>query len=419
MLIALVVLNALYLICSLLFNAELLNFAGADIPLKKLEVLETYSQVLAATSMCLLVWRICYRRYQGKGRALWIALAASTVVIAPITWWFQGAAPDLIADQFPASLRVSSLYAYVTKKGFLYDTLTIPKIPYKEFKDQGEGKAFIANLGVLMSVQGSYVERIDKNFQGFAAAVFRGYTVRNGDMLYERLQENVVTDIEDIIRAYAKFEGFRAAGIPGNEWNPNQWPSGGADLNYRPSIDEYAQSIKPGVRSREEIANSMEVRYMAKSALGPLYVKGMNLLATREQYESYLPGIADNMAFDVAHTDIHGSEGLNVLKNMMFVPFSLLSGLFFGAISLVVLIISGIEALRRVPGRIRFVRVVAIFSIVIVPLVVGNRIVDSPGYRDAFRSLGKQPVVLASVFYWAMSAEAMLYNLTKPLLKAE
>jgi len=419
MLIALVVLNALYLVCSLLFNAELLNFAGADIPLKKLEVLETYSQVLAATSMCLLVWRICYRRYQSKGRVLWISLAVSTLIITPVTWWFQGAAPDLIADQFPASLRVSSLYAYVTKKGFLYDTLTIPKIPYKEFKDQGEGKAFIANLGVLMSVQGSYVERIDKNFQGFAAAVFRGYTVRNGDMLYERLQENVVSDIEGIIRAYAKFEGFRAAGIPGNEWKPNQWPGGGADLNYRPSIDEYAQSIKPGVRSREEIANSSEVRYMAKSALGPLYVKGMNLLATREQYESYLPGIADNMAFDVAHTDIHGSEGLNVLKNMMFIPFSLLSGLFFGAISLVVLIISGIEALRRVPGRIRFVRVVAIFSIVIVPLVVGNRIVDSTGYRDAFRSSGKQPVVLASVFYWAMSAEAMLYNLTKPLLKAE
>jgi hypothetical protein len=369
--------------------------------------------------MCLLVWRICYRRYQGKGRVLWISLAISTAIITPVTWWFQGAAPDLIADQFPASLRVSSLYAYVTKKGFLYDTLTIPQIPYKQFKDKGEGKSFIANLGVLMSVQGSYVERIDKNFQGFAAAVFRGYTARNGDMLYERLQVNVVSTIEDIIRAYAKFEGFRAAGIPGNEWKPNQWPGGGADLNYRPSIDEYAQSIKPGVRSREEIADSMEVRYMAKTALGPLYVKGMNLLATREEYQSYLPGIAENMAFDVAHTDIHGSEGLNVLKNMMFVPFSLLSGLFFGAISLVVLIISGIEALRRVPGRIRFVRVVAISSIVIVPLVVGNRIVDSPGYRDAFRSSGKQPVVLASVFYWAMSAEAMLYNLTKPLLKAE
>ncbi|EJM65038.1 hypothetical protein PMI31_05839 [Pseudomonas sp. GM55] len=57
MLIALVVLNALYVICSLIFNAELLNFAGADIPLRKLEILETYSQVLAATSMCLLVWR--------------------------------------------------------------------------------------------------------------------------------------------------------------------------------------------------------------------------------------------------------------------------------------------------------------------------------------------------------------------------
>lgn len=419
MLIALVVLNALYLICSLLFNAELLNMAGADIPLKKLEILETYSQVLAATSMCLLVWRICYRRYQGKGRALWISLAVSTALVTPVTWWFQGVAPDWIAEKFPGSLRVSSLYAYVTKKGLLYDSLTIPQIPYKAYKDQGEGKAFIANLGVLMSVQGSYVERIDKNFQGFSAAVFRGYTARNGDALYERLQETVVPSIDDIIRAYAKLEGFRAAGLPGNDWRPIQWPSAGADLGYQPSTDEYARSINPGVRSRDALANTTEVRHMAKSTLGPLYVRGMNLLASREQYQSYLPGIADNMAFDVAHTDIHGTEGLNVLKNMWFIPFSLLSGLFFGAISLVVLIISGFEALRRMPGRIRFVRPVAIVSIVIFPLVVGNGIVDSSGYRDAFRSLGNQPVLLASVFSWAMSSEAMLYNLTKPLLKAE
>ena len=419
MLIALVVLNALYLICSLLFNAELLNFAGADIPLRKLDVLETYSQILAATSLCLLVWRICYRRYQGKGRVLWVWLAASTLVVTPLTWWFQGAAPDWIAEQFPGSLRVSSLYAYVTKKGLLYDSLTIPQIPYKAYKDQGEGKAFIANLGVLMSVQGSYVERIDRNFQGFSAAVFRGYTVRNGDALYERLQETVVPSISDISRAYAQLEGFRAGGIPGSEWRPIKWPNAGADLGYQPTIDEYARSINPGVRTRDALANTTEVRHMAKTKLGPLYVKGMNLLATREQYQAYLPGIADNMAYDVAHTDIHGAEGLNVLKNMWFIPFSLLSGLFFGGISLVVLIISGIEALRSLPGRIRFVRPVAVISIVMLPLVVGNAIVDSPGYRDAFRSLGKQPVVLATVFHWAMSSEAMLYNITRPLLKAE
>jgi hypothetical protein len=419
MLIALVVLNALYLLCSLLFNAELLNYAGADIPLRKLEVLETYSQVLAATSMCLLVWRICYRRYRGKGRVLWLSLAISTLVVTPVTWWFQGAAPDWIAEKFPGSLRVSSLYAYVTKKGLLYDSLTIPRIPYKDYKEHGEGKAFIANLGVLMSVQGSYVERIDKNFQGFAAAVFRGYTARNGDALYERLQETVVPSIDDISRAYAKYEGFRAGGIPGNEWRPIKWPDARGELSYQPSVDEYARSINPGVRSREVLANTTEVRHMAKTALGPLYVRGMNLLATREQFQSYLPGIADNMADDVAHTDIHSAEGLNVVKNMWFIPFSLLSGLFFGAISLVVLIISGVEAWRRLPGRIRFVRPVAIATIVIVPLVVGNSIVDSPGYRDAFRSSGKQPVVLASVFHWAMSSEAMLYNITRPLLKAE
>ena len=50
---------------------------------------------------------------------------------------------------------------------------------------------------------------------------------------------------------------------------------------------------------------------------------------------------------------------------------------------------------------------------------LSNGIVDSAGYRDAFRSQGRQPVLVASVFDWAMTSQAMLYNLTKPLLRAE
>ncbi|MCT7339984.1 hypothetical protein OI911_35955 (plasmid) [Pseudomonas aeruginosa] len=59
LLIALVVLNAVCLISGLLFNAELLNMAGADIPLKQLQTLEIYSQILASASVCLFAWRMC------------------------------------------------------------------------------------------------------------------------------------------------------------------------------------------------------------------------------------------------------------------------------------------------------------------------------------------------------------------------
>ena len=147
-----------------------------------------------------------------------------------------------------------------------------------------------------MSVQGSYVERIDRNFQGFAAAVFRGYTVRNGEALYERLTESAVLSAEDIIRGYTKLEGLRAAGISGNDNKPIPWPRAGRDLGYTPSIDEYARSIAPGIRSRDALLVTPEIRHMAQTTLGPLYVKGMNLFATREQFKSYLPAIADNMA---------------------------------------------------------------------------------------------------------------------------
>lgn len=419
MLIALVVLNAINLLCNLLFNAELLNMAGADIPIKKLEVLETYSQVLAASGMCLLVWGICFRRHQAKGRVLWIWLAASTALVIPTSWWIQGAVPDLIADRFPEHLRASSLFAYVAKKGLLYDSLTIPRVPYKDMKEQGEGKAFVANLGVLMSVQGSYVQLIDKNFQGFSTAVFRSYTARNGDALYERIQETVVPPVNDMIRAYVNLEGFRAAGIPGYDWKPIPWPGGGGDLGYQPSIDEYARSLKPGLRSREDIADSIEARYMARSTLGPVYVKGMPLLTTREQFQRYLPHIAENMAFEVAHTDPHGPDAVRVLKNLWFIPFSLVSGLFYGSISLVILIMSGIEAMIGRSRKTKYVRLAAIASIVIVPLMVSNPILDSSGYKEAFQSVDRKSVLVATVFRWAMSSQAMLYNITKPLLKAE
>ncbi|MBX6776290.1 hypothetical protein MXF29_26695 [Pseudomonas sp. NC26] len=421
LLIALVVLNAVCLISGLLFNAELLNMAGADIPLKQLQTLEIYSQILASASVCLFAWRMCiwaHRRW-GGGQYIGLSIALSTIVAAPATWWIQGEAPDVIAEKFPASLRVYSLYAYVTKKGLLYDSLQIPGVPYQEHRDTGDGKAFIANLGVLMSVQGSYVEKIDQNFFGFAAAVFTGYTRRNGDWLYGRIQDEVVPQIEDIARTYAKLEAFRAAGLPGNEWKPIAWPKAGEELGYEPTLDDFARSIKPGLRSRQSILNSAEVRYFAKEAMGPLYVNGMDVLASRQQFDKYLPGIAKNMAFDVAHTDIHGEQGLNVLKNMWFVPWTLISGLFMGALNLVGLVLSAVEQRGLIQGRRRLVRLGAVVVIVIVPLIYGNSIIQSAGYRTAFRSIEKGPTIMAGIFHWAMSAEAMLYDLTKPLLKAE
>ncbi|HHH9441306.1 TPA: hypothetical protein ACP32N_003243 [Pseudomonas aeruginosa] len=421
LLVALVVLNAICLICGMIFNAELLNMAGADVPLKQLQSLEIYSQILAAVSVCLFAWRVCiwaHRRW-GGAQYIWWSILASTLLTAPLTWVVQGEAPDLIAEKFPSTLRVFSLYAYVTKKGLLYDALQIPGVPYSTYRNSGEGKAFIANLGVLMSVQGSYVLQIDRNFQGFATAVFRGYTRRNADSLYERLQEEVVPDAEDVIREYVKLEAFRATRVPGYEWKPIVWSQSGEELGFKPTVRQYAQSIKPGLRTREEIANSVEVRYMAKEALGPLYVKGMDVLASRAKFDEYLPGIASNMAFDVAHTDIQGEQGLSVLKHMWFVPWSLLSGLFMGALNIVGLVLSAVERKGLIQGRRRLVRGTAILLIVAVPLFSGNAIIQSSGYRTAFRSIEKGPTILAGIFHWAMSAEAILYNLTKPLLKAE
>ncbi|MCD5984407.1 hypothetical protein [Pseudomonas sp. CDFA 610] len=420
-LVVLAVLNGLCLIAGLLFNAELLNKAGADIPLRQLQTLEIYGQVLAAVSVCLLAWRLCLWAHGkwGHWRYLYRSLLLSTLLLAPSTWWAQGVAPDVIAEEFPASLRVYSLYAYVTKKGLLYDSLQIPGIPYQEYRDTGEGKAFIANLGVLMSVQASYVEQIDRNFQGFAAAVFRGYTRRNADALYLRLQTEVIPTLNDIARQYAGIEKARSSGVPGNERRLLDLSKQIDASVSRPSVEDYARSITAGIRNRKGIANTPEVRHMARHALGPLYVEGMDLLASREQFNKYLNGIASNMADDVAHTDIHGEQGLTVLKNMWFVPWSLLSGLFMGALNIVGLVLSAFKQHDFIQKRLWAFKAVAVGLIVIIPLFADNAILQSSGYRTAFKNIEQGPTFMAGVAHWAMSAEAMLYNLTKPLLNTQ
>jgi hypothetical protein len=270
-----------------------------------------------------------------------------------------------------------------------------------------------------MSVQGSYVEKIDRNFQGFATAVFKGYTRRNADELYERLQVEVVPTLEDIIRAYARLEALRLTGVPGNEQKPIAWPRPGESLDAAPSSMAYALSMKSGLRTRQAIANTTEARYMARQALGPLYVEGMDLLASRESFNQYLNGIAGNMAVDVAHTDIRGEQGLSVLKNMWFVSWSLLSGLFMGALNIVGMVLSIIEQRGLIQGRRRVVRLAAIAMIILIPIFAGNTIIQSSGYRAAFKSVERGPTLMVGIFHWAMSAEAMLYNLTKPVLRAQ
>ncbi|KPB72440.1 hypothetical protein ACKUFS_00165 [Pseudomonas cannabina] len=417
----LAVLNVFCLFGGLLFNAELLNKAGADIPLKNLQTLEIYGQSLAAVSVCLVAWRVCIWAHGkwGHQQHLMRSILLSTVILAPATWWVQGVVPDVIAEEFPSDLRVYSLYAYVTKKGLLYDSLQIPGIPYQAYRDKGEGKAFIANLGVLMSVQGSYVEQIDHNFQGFAQAVFKGYTRRNADVLYERLQTEFIPVFNDIAREYTRVEALRRSGVPGSNRKPLAVSQNAVEAQARPSAQDYALAMPSGLRTRQALANTPEVRHMARQILGPRYVEGMDLLATRIQFNAYLNGIAANMASDVASTDVQGEQILSVLKNMWFVPWSLLSGLFMGALNIVGLLLATIERRAFIQKRILALRIMSIALIVVIPLLAGNAIIQSPGYRTAFKSIETGPTLMAGVFHWAMSAEAMLYNLTKPLLNAE
>ncbi len=418
---SLTVLNTFCLIGGLLFNAELLNQAGADIPLKNLQSLEIYGQSLAAVSVCLAAWRVCIWAHGkwGHQQHLMRSILLSSMVLAPLSWWVQGVVPDVIAEAFPADLRVYSLYAYVTKKGLLYDSVQIPGIPYQEYRDKGEGKAFIANLGVLMSVQGSYVEQIGHNFQGFAQTVFKGYTRRNADMLYGRLQAEVIPVFDDIAREYARIEALRRSGVPGNKRKPLVPPPNATQQQVLSNPEDYALAMPSGLRTRQAMANTAEVRGMARQVLGPRYVEGMDLLATRTQFNTYLNGIAGNMASDVANTDAHGPQSLSVLKNMWFVPWSLLSGLFMGALNIVGLLLATMER-RALIHKSRFVlRAAAVGLILVGPLLIGNAIIQSPGYRTAFKSIETGPTLMAGVFHWAMSAEAMLYNLTRPLLNAE
>jgi hypothetical protein len=413
MTIALIALNLVFLLCTVAFNAELLSLAGSDITLKHFDEIAEIGQILSSFGMTLLAWKVIAKYKTGKDLAK--AWALALVVLYPTTYHLQNKISEVIMENMPHAYKVAGLYAYVLKKGYVSEVIKFPGIPYDDIKGTGAHTAFIANIGILLNPDSQYIKRIDENFSGFSAKVFKGYWLAHKDELYERYTERGLNRIKEVYWMYQRLEALREENPHANKhpYQPlNAFVTGGTqqEINMR-----YALGIPPGIRDGQQVLKQSAMHILAADALGPLYVKGMLLNASSKQFEAYIPYIANNMASAITSTDMQGTQGQMVLKNMIFLPLALFSSLLFGLISFVVLVFSLIEYKWPRAER-KKLKIGIITALLILPFIISNPIARSPGYKTLVQRSGQGVEVIRPILQWSMITEGWLYELKVKLV---
>jgi len=411
--IALILLNLVFLLCTILFNAELLSLAGSDITLKHFDRIAEIGQLLSSFGLTLLSWKFMAQRWTGK--ALIKAWAISFVILYPTTYLGQSLASQLIIEKMPNEYKVASLYAYVLKKGYLADVIHFPKLPDDRGQETGAHTAFVANMGIIFNPENLYIKGIDDNFSGFSSKVFKGYWQVHHDELYQRFHERAFPRFKAVIKAYSELERKRLENPFTEKYKPvplRGIVEGGTEEEQN---ERYALAFPAGIKDIRVMVNHPIMHVLAADVLGPIYVKGMQLNADAKQFEAYIPYIANNMASAITATDLSGEQGKMILKNMIFLPLTLFTSLFIGIISFVVLLFSLIELRQPAIPRPKL-KIAIILFMLVMPFVIGNTIVKSDGYRLLIKRSGGGIEYIQPILKWSMVTEGWLYALKGKVL---
>lgn len=413
MIIALILLNIVFLVFNLAFNAQLLDLAASDITLIKFDEIARNGQLLSAFGMTLLAWKLLSTRFVGKKLAVtWLA---SFVLVYPCAYVIQDVVPDLIMENLEHKHKAASVYAYVVKKGYVSSVITLKDIEGFNKDRSGANKSLVANMGILLNYNSEYLKKIDKDFVAFTNYVFTRYWQRHSDELYEKFKARSIEPIKEIVEQYASEEAHRKS-LPLSERKhhapvPLSEPAFSDNAKTRPHVLLYARALPEGIRNKDSLIKDKQIQMMAKSVLGPLYVNGMNPLATKEEFNRYIPQISQNMAYEVAATDLDSEQGKAIIKNMLFLPFTLATSLFMGVISLVILLFSLIEAVSNRSNNSTKIKSFIIAFIVVAPLIIGNSVVNSAGFDDLLAKSGGTLDMVKFVVQWAMVTEGWLYEI--------
>lgn len=406
--ITLILLNLVFLLCTIAFNAELLSLAGSDITLKHFDRIAEIGQILSSFGVTLLAWRIIAQYKSGK--ALFKAWGIAILVLYPVTYFAQSAISTLIIEKMPHEYKVASLYAYVLKKGYLSEVIQFPDFPNVRGKDSGAHTAFIANMGVLFNPDNLYIKGIDENFSGFSSKVFKGYWKSHQDELYQRYTKRGVSRFKEVIRTYAIIEQKRAENPHSSKFKSVPLKGIVADGTEKEQNFRYALAFPPGIRDANTLLQHRAMHLLAADSLGPLYVQGMSLNASQQLFNTYIPYISNNMASAITATDLSGEQGQMILKNMIFLPLTLFTSLFFGIISFVVLVFSLMELRQPATPRPKL-KLALILVLLLMPFIIGNPIVKSQGYTILIKRSGDGVEFIQPILKWAMITEGWLYTL--------
>lgn len=409
---ALILLNIVFLVFNLAFNAQLLDLAASDITLLKFDEIARNGQLLSAFGMTLLAWKLLSTRFVGKKLAL--AWLASFILVYPFAYVTQDIVPEIIMKNLEHKHKAASVYAYVVKKGYVSSVITLKNIEGYSKDISGANKSLVANMGILLNYNSEYLKKIDNDFVAFTSYVFTRYWAKHSDELYEKFKDGSIEPIKEVVEQYASEEAHRSS-LPSSERKhhrpvPLSSPAFSDNAKSRPHVLLYARAIPEGIRSKDTLIKDKHIQMMVKSVLGPLYVAGMNPLATKEEFNQYIPQISQNMANEVAATNLDSEQGKAIIKNMLFLPFTLATSLFMGVISIVILLFSFIETISSRGGNNTKIKIAIIAFIIVAPLIVGNSVVNSAGFDDLVAKSGGTLDMAKFVVKWAMVTEGWLYE---------
>lgn len=409
--IALILLNLVFLVLSMAFNAKLLSLGGSDITLAYFNKIAEIGQLLSSFGFTLIIWRVLSFRRQGK--ALAKAWLISFLIAYPSAYVAQDMVSAYIANNLSHPYKVASLYAYVAKKEFSSRLDVAENNGDQNQKATGAERAFLVNLGILLNPDSAYIQKIDSNFSGYATAVFTRYIGRHSEDFYSRYENASIQSIKDITKIYSQNESYRISGLSFPK-TPTALTSPINSGNIAADNENYANSLPHGIKTMAQIERQKNIHVMAKDRLGPLYVNGMDLLSNKEKFLGYVPSIASNMASEITATDINGAQGQMVVKNMIFLPIALFTSLFFGVISLVTLIFELIKLKTGQTSKIK-TRICIIAVFLLAPLVIGNEIISSEAYINGVSNSGNEINMISPILKWSMVTEGWLYDLVELL----
>lgn len=203
---ALIILQVIYLILELAFNARLVDSVSvADS--KYFEYLAHVGRILSGAGCTLLGFSLL-RKWQAKSTGLWIMAHVLIAALAfPLIYHGQEKIIDALVDSSSAEQRVHAQYIALLKRGLASNAVVFKDIEFTaEDVERPAAKTFINTIGFAVFFAPDYIQSVAEN----SDQILRHLANRQADELLPDAYANYLQAREDITRLSARYNDANA-----------------------------------------------------------------------------------------------------------------------------------------------------------------------------------------------------------------